>query len=208
MGSVAKRCVGVFPSPPQSAPRGRGCSRAGCLGKGLKGGSTSCRAAEGRLSGLGRLSLCAVAAMKAISAPRTVGSTQRTELSGALGPFATLGCPILLRHPYLPKGRRGAWCPWPKGLGDDVALTCSSESGGGHLAIGARQWAAKHAACSCPISPTAKTLPPVAGAPMGGRGAAACSCPILLQRKHCRSAAGCQWVSRGVPMGFKGSYGR
>src|SRR5437660_1277753 len=55
--------------------------------------------------------------MKAISAPRTgVDATDRAERG--LGPFATLGCPIFLRHSYLPKGAKGG-----RGCGGQLAPT-------------------------------------------------------------------------------------
>ena len=48
--------------------------------------------------------------MKAISAPRTgVDAADRAERG--LDPFATLGRPIFLRHPYLPKGAKGGVVP-------------------------------------------------------------------------------------------------
>jgi hypothetical protein len=48
-------CLPRLLNLPQGAA---GAGWAAALGKGLKGGSPSCRAAAGRLSGLGRLSLC------------------------------------------------------------------------------------------------------------------------------------------------------
>jgi hypothetical protein len=50
--------------------------------------------------------------------PRAMFTVSRAVRVVLLGPFATLGCPICPRHPYLPKGA--------KGPGTDAQPSCRS----------------------------------------------------------------------------------
>src|SRR6266550_7292247 len=101
--------------------------------------------------------------MKAISAPRTgVDATDRAERG--LDPFATLGCPIYPRHPYLPKGAKGGGVWWSTTV---VGVFPARSGLGSTAADGAERGLDPFATLGCPICPRHHYLPKGA---KGGRG--------------------------------------